>query len=175
MRALGLLIAAGTVAVGCAHAPKTAAQRSEVDQRAIDALTQMEAKDPGLRPLLDQSAGYIVFPTIGQGGLVVGGASGRGVAFERGQVVGYVDLTQGSFGAQIGGQSFAELIIARDPAAWQKMRSGSFEFGGHASATVVRTGAAAEGQFTNGVAVFVQPRGGAMLNASLTGQRLKFL
>ena len=36
----------------------------------------------------DNSYGYAVFPTIGKGGLVVGGAHGNGRVYERGKYVG---------------------------------------------------------------------------------------
>src|ERR1700736_294357 len=48
---------------------------------------------------------YAVFPTIGAGGLVVGGARGRGQVYVHDRLVGDAVMTQLSFGLQAGGQS----------------------------------------------------------------------
>lgn len=176
IRALGLCVAmSGLVVAGCAHAPRTATGRSSLEAEANNTLAMMTARDPSLQPLMEQAAGYVVFPAVSQGGFIVGGAGGRGVVYEQGRPVGFAELSQASVGAQVGGQKFAELIIVRDPNTLARMKAGTFDFGGQASATAIRSGTAAATQFgDNGVAVFIQPEGGAMLNLSLTGQRIKF-
>jgi len=55
----------------------------------------------------------------------------------------------------------------------QKMREGSYEFGADANAIILRTGAATNANFSKGVAVFIEPIRGAMVNASVGGQRIK--
>ena len=75
----------------------------------------MEMKDPSLRPILNQAAGYIVFPSVGEGGLIVGGASGNGVIYRHGQRAGLAKLTQAEVGAVAGGQSYSELVIVQVP------------------------------------------------------------
>ncbi len=174
-RILGLIAAAGLFAVGCATAPKTASGQSQLIRDADRTVEQMVARDPGLRPLLDQAAGYVVFPEIKQGGFVVGGGAGRGVVFEHGRQTGFAQLSQASVGAQVGGQKYSELVIARDRFALDQMKAGSFDLGAQAAAVAVRSGAASSTRFSaDGIAVFVQPQKGAMLNVSLTGQRIKF-
>ena len=134
----------------------------------------MMQRDPGLRDTLSRSAGYAVFPNIGKGGLVVGAAFGRGILFERGQMVGYVDVNQGSVGAQIGAQSFSEILIFADMGRLQSVKDGSFSMGANASAVALTAGAAASARFQNGVAVFVVPKGGAMAELSVSGQQINF-
>jgi lipid-binding SYLF domain-containing protein len=135
----------------------------------------MVAADPSLRPVLDQAAGYVVFPDVRQGGFVVGGASGKGVLYERGQPVGFAELSQASVGAQVGGQKFSELIVLRDQTALDRIRASNFDFGSQVSAVAVRTGAGSATTFgENGAAVFVKPKAGAMLNVSVTGQTIRF-
>lgn len=159
---------------GCATAPRTASERSELEVQASQSVQAMTAKDPALRPLLDQAAGYIVFPAIKQGGFVVGGAGGRGVIYEGGQMVGFAELSQASVGAQIGGQKYAELVVVRDKYTLAKIRSGDIDLGTQASAVILRQGAGNATSFgDSGISVFVDPIGGAMLNVSLTGQRVK--
>src|ERR1700691_5917277 len=57
------------------------------------------------------SYGYAIFPTIGEGGFVVGAAGGKGQVFIRGQQVGETTLAEGSVGFQAGGQAFREIIF----------------------------------------------------------------
>jgi lipid-binding SYLF domain-containing protein len=173
-KTLGRLILAAALVGGCATAPKTHDERSQLEQEARDALQAMQAKDRSLGPLLDQAAGYIVFPEVKAGGFVVGGAGGRGVIFERGRIVGFAQMSQAAVGALIGGQKYAELIVVRDRFTLDKIKAGNFDFGAQASAVIVKAGAATATRFgENGVAVVVDPRGGAMVNLSLTGQRIK--
>jgi lipid-binding SYLF domain-containing protein len=160
---------------GCATVPKTEAKRSQLETDALQAKAEMVARDPGIGPLLDQAAGYLVFPEVKQGGFVVGGASGRGVVFEHGRAAGFAELSQASIGAQIGGQKYAEMVIVRDRWTLDKIKAGSFDVGGHASATILRAGAGSATRFgETGVAVVVNPIGGAMLNLSLTGQQIRW-
>lgn len=164
-----------TVALAaCATAPKTQAERDTLAMRATATLRTMSAADPGLRPLLDTAHGYAVFPEIGKGGLIAGAAYGRGVVYEGGRLTGYVELNQGSFGAQIGAQTFSELIVFRDRGELERLKTGSFSLGGNASAVALTTGAAKSSRFVDGVAVFVMPRGGLMAELSVSGQKINF-
>ncbi len=158
----------------CATAPKSSSGRAELETQANSTLSAMMDRDPGLRETLSRSAGYAVFPNIGKGGLVVGAAHGRGILFERGTPVGYVDLNQGSVGAQIGAQSFSELIVFQDPARVQALKNGTFSVGANASAVALTAGAAASTTFRDGVAIFVVPKGGAMAELSVSGQQINF-
>jgi lipid-binding SYLF domain-containing protein len=167
------LVAAALVA-GCASTPKTQAKRMELERSAAQAKEAMITKDPTIRPLLRQSAGYIVFPVVKEGGFIVGGASADGVVYERGQPVGYAQLSRASFGAQIGGQKYAELVAVRDKFTLDRMKAGNVDLGGQASAVILRAGTGTATSFgDNGIAVVMNPIGGAMVNASLTGQRIK--
>lgn len=171
------LSAIGALMVGivaCATAPKTASERHSLEESAEATLQSMATADPGVRPLLDSAYAYAVFPDIGKGGVVVGAAYGRGVLFEHGRAVGYVELNQGSIGAQLGAQSFAELIVFRDQFAVERLKAGQFELGANASAIALTTGAAAAANFNDGLAVFTMPRGGLMAELSVSGQKLNF-
>jgi lipid-binding SYLF domain-containing protein len=173
IRILGI-VAAGALVASCAGTPKTSRERTALELQAADTLARMESRDPALRPVLNRAAGYVVFPQVTEAGLLVGGGGGRGVVYEHGRPVGFAELRKGSVGAEAGAQTYAEVVVVRDRFTLEKMKRGEFDFGTQASAVIVRSGAAAASRFDNGVAVFVQPQGGAMLNLSLTGQRIKF-
>lgn len=168
--AVATVLAAGA----CASGPETTEEEEALQQRAEATLQTMTQRDPGLKPLIDRSHGYAVFPSVGRGGVLVGGATGVGVVYEQGEPVGTVELNQASLGAQLGGQTFAQLILFEDAAAFRKLTFGEWSLGGNVSAVALSAGAAGSAVFRDGVAVFVMPRGGLMVDFSVAGQRLRY-
>jgi lipid-binding SYLF domain-containing protein len=169
----GLLVVGGMMS-GCATAPRSdegrATLRSDVDATRA----RMKTVDPFIETLIGQSAGYVIFPSVGRGGLVVGGAFGRGEVYRAGNFIGFADITQMTVGAQAGGQRFSQLILFENDAAVDRFTRGSFRFSANASAVIMQAGAAASARYTDGVMVFVQPQGGLMLEASIGGQTFSF-
>jgi lipid-binding SYLF domain-containing protein len=159
---------------GCATVPKTEAKRHDLVTAAAATKQEMLAKDPSLQSLLDQSAGYIVFPEVKSGGFIVGASAGNGVIYEHGRRVGFAELSQGSVGATVGGQKFAELIAVRDRFQLDKIKTGSMQVRGQASAVILKQGAASATAFgENGVAIIVNPIKGAMVSAAVAGQTIR--
>src|SRR5688500_4629562 len=74
-------------------------------------LKRHEAKDPGLKQFLKKAYGYAVFPSVGKAALVVGGAYGRGLVYERGKLIGYATIGQLTLGVQLGGDTFTEVLV----------------------------------------------------------------
>jgi lipid-binding SYLF domain-containing protein len=140
------------------------------------------------------SYGYAVFPTIGKGGLVVGGAHGDGNVYAKGRRIGNTSMTQLSVGLQAGGQAYSEIIFFHDRKALDKFTSGKFEFGAGVSAIAITASAAAStgttgsdasassnkrdaktaGSYHNGMAVFTIAKGGLMYEASISGQKFSY-
>ena len=141
-----------------------------------------------------QSFGYAVFPTIGKGGIIVGGAYGEGRVFKQGTYVGDTSMTQASIGFQLGGQAFSQIIFFQDQRAFDEFTSGNFEFGGEVSGVVITAAAGAKatttgtsagasggkhdaktkGKYYKGLAVFTVAKGGLMGELSLSGQKFKY-
>jgi len=169
-----LLAAAVALSAACATAPTTPAERTELHTDAEATLAQLERRDPSLRATLDAAAGYAVFPNVAKGGALVGGAFGRGILFIEDESVGYVELNQASIGAVLGGESFAELIVFEHPESLIELEDGEFELSANASATALTAGAARAARFEDGVAVFIEPRGGLMVDVSVGGQQLSY-
>ena len=173
--AMGLVVTMGLFIFGCAHTPTQPGARADLVREANRTVARMEAQDPSLRPVLDSSAGYVVFPKVGQGGFLIGGGAGSGVLFEHGQPIHFAQLTNVQAGALIGGQRIAQIVVFRDPRALNELRNGRFNFGAQASAVMLRSGAAANANFEKGTAVFVEPVRGAMANASVGGERIRLV
>jgi lipid-binding SYLF domain-containing protein len=169
-----LALATGLL-VGCSTAPATTTERDELTRKAMAERDEWDKLDPGLASLARKSYGFAFFPDVAKGGLVFGGAYGRGIVVEQGKQIGYADLTQGSFGLQAGGQTYSELIVFQNKAALERFKQSPVDFGANATAVIATTGAAANAQFVDGVAVFVRPKAGAMAEASLGGQRVTYV
>ena len=105
----------------------------------------------------------------------VGGATGRGVVYEKGEVIGYSRMSQASIGFQLGGQSYAEVIFFQTKEALERFTGGNFEFGAQASAVALTAGVSADVNYRNGVAVFTQANGGLMYEASIGGQKFDYV
>ena len=54
--------------------------------------------DPDMAKLFDDAYGYTILPNVGKGGLGVGAAFGNGVAFEKGKMIGFANMTQVTVG-----------------------------------------------------------------------------
>lgn len=159
---------------GCSTAPKTQAEKRSLVAEADAAVASMVAKDPSLRDVIDRSTGYAIFPDVGKAGAIVGGAYGRGIVYERGRPIGFAEVNQGSIGAQIGAQSYSELIVFENEAALSRLKAGNFDLGAEASAVALKAGAAGSARFEGGVAVFQHTRGGLMAAAAVNGQKLNY-
>jgi hypothetical protein len=150
---------------------------------------------PDLKPYFDNAYGYAVFPTVGRGGVVVGGSYGKGRVYENDRVSGHVSLAKISIGFQLGGQAFSEIIFLQDKRAFDEFISGRFEFDASASAVAIVLGAQAQAGtagssasagtgpastnqveygYNKGMAVFLHPLGGLMYEASIGGQKFKY-
>jgi lipid-binding SYLF domain-containing protein len=161
---------------GCATSPQTAAQRSALADESRATLTLMRERDPQLERFLGRSAGYAVFPTVGKGGLIVGGAFGRGTVYDAtGSLLGYATVKQGSVGGVIGARSYSLLLVFQQPHQLESFKAGrDVQFGAEATAIAITEGCSATTRYHDGVAVFAIPRGGLMADASLSGQEFSF-
>ena len=127
-----------------------------------------------LKPYFKEAAGFAVFPNIAKAGLGFGGARGSGEVFEDGKVIGSTTVTQLSFGFQLGGQAFSQIIFFQNKRDLDRFTDGNFELGASASAALITEGANATVDYTNGVAVMTFSKGGLMYEASIGGQKFTF-
>jgi lipid-binding SYLF domain-containing protein len=150
----------------------------------------------GTAAFFDNAYGYAVFPTIGKGGIGVGGAHGSGRVFAGGRYVGDTTMTQLTMGFQLGGQAFSQIIFFEDERAFREFTTGNFEFSAQATAVAITAGVSAEansggglsagasggqnnattthGGYRKGMAVFTIAKGGLMYEAALGGQKFTY-
>jgi len=166
---------AGCLVLGaCSTAPKSTEGKTEIVHDADTVVSRAKGRDPSLADALNGSAGYAVFPKVGKGGAGVGGAYGKGVLYEHGNMVGYCDLTQASVGLQLGGQTYTQIVCFQDKAALDKFKHGDFAFDAQASAVALEAGAGANAKFREGVKVFTMNEEGMMVEAAVGGQKFSY-
>ncbi len=144
--------------------------------KAKEAIAAIKAKNEKIDPFFKTAYGYAVFPSIGKGGIGVGGAYGKGTVFKKGgKAIGGVRMTQVTVGFQFGGQAYIEVIFFETKRAFDDFVEGNFEFAPNATAVAVTEGAAINVPYKNGVAVFTMAKGGLMYEATLGGQKFDFI
>jgi lipid-binding SYLF domain-containing protein len=175
--------------VGCAPTP------TRDESEYAETIKLFRAAGESARFFTD-SYGYAVFPSIGKGGLVVGGAHGSGRVYAKGAHVGDAVMNQVTVGAQLGGQAYRQIIFLQDRRAFDEFTSGEFELGAQATAVAITAGASAQattggtsagassagapghattrGGYQKGMAVFTVARGGLMYEASVGGQKFGY-
>src|SRR5688572_26565464 len=83
----------------------------EIMADAEKAKQTLIAKDKGVQKFFDNASGYAIFPNVGKGGLIVGGASGNGglivggasgngVVYDDGSPIGMTSLKKVNIGLQ---------------------------------------------------------------------------
>ena len=144
----------------------------------------------------DNAYGYAIFPTIGKGGIGIGGAHGGGRVFVGGTHTGDTTMTQLTLGFQLGGQAFSQIIFFQDQRAFQEFSTGNFEFSAQATAVAITAGVSAEantgggmsagasggsnnastahGGYRKGMAIFTIAKGGLMYEAAVGGQKFTY-
>lgn len=159
----------------CQTAPNTRGKQLSLKDAVSSTIRKSQDTDTSLTTFFERSYGYVVFPEVGTGAFIVGGAYGRGIVFEGRNPVGYADLSQGSIGFQIGGAAYDELIFFKDKAAFDKFTAGQWTPSASASVTALSAGAAAAANYSDGVAVFVLDHKGLMASAALGAQKFNFV
>ena len=149
----------------------------------------------GIGEMFKTAHAYALFPTIGKGGFVVGGAYGKGRVFEQGHYIGNTSMAQATIGFQLGGTGFSQVVFFQDKRALSEFIGGNFEFGAEAQATVLTAAAGATANtggssatasggknnatigssgYNKGMATFTITKGGLMYEASIGGQKFSF-
>jgi len=162
----------------CAAPPASAKRQkksdSEIQQQVEQAKKTWQSQDDSFNSTLEGAYAYVIFPEVGKGGFIVGASHGEGAVYKKGKLIGHAKMTQTTVGAQVGGQTYAEVILFENKKALDRFKGGRFE--GSAAATAIggKKGAAAACKYKDGVAIMVLPLKGAMAEAAGGGQKFNF-
>jgi lipid-binding SYLF domain-containing protein len=140
--------------------------------------------------MMSEAYGWAVLPTIGKGGIGIGGAGGTGCVYANGVHTGNVKMGQITIGFQLGGQAYSQIVLFKNKDTWADFTGGNFEFGADATAVALTYGAAAGadtqgasasagdtkavGSWKRGMAIYTLAKGGLMYEASVGGQKYDY-
>jgi lipid-binding SYLF domain-containing protein len=151
---------------------------SSRDQKVItdskDAIEAFKQADPLLKNIFEGAFAYVVFPNVGKGGFLVGGAMGNGAVYDHSGLIGMAKLTQINIGFQAGGQAYREVIFFENEEVLNRFRENKIELSASASAVLATEGASAAAKYQNGIMIFTHVKGGLMYEASVGGQKFSF-
>ena len=156
--------------------PPASAKKSknELAQQVQDIKKTWQSKDKSFNGTLKKAYAYAIFPEVGKGGFIVGASHGDAEVYEQGKLIGRAKMTQTTVGAQVGGQTYAEVILFENKEALERFKTSRFEGSTAATAIGGTKGAAAACKYKDGVAVMVLPLKGAMAEAAGGGQKFAF-
>ena len=149
-------------------------KRDKLVADAAEAKEAFEENNSELAELFDSAYGYAIFPNVGKGAYILGGAAGNGVVYEQGKRIGFAEMRQVDIGLQIGGQAFRQVIFFKTKEALEEFKAGDYELSGSVSAVVVEEGESRTIKFKDGLAVATMPKAGAMVEVSVGGQKFEY-
>jgi lipid-binding SYLF domain-containing protein len=123
--------------------PARGATAAEINRDVMSALEKLYAKSSSAKTLSEKAIGILVFPGIVKGGFLVGGQHGEGALLKGGEIAGYYNTIQVSYGLQIGLQKYGyALFFMSDKAMNWLDKSEGWEIGVGPTIVVVDVGAA---------------------------------
>lgn len=159
----------------CSTAP-SAQDRASFIKDALETRALFIKETSGLEKQLSESAGYAVFPGVGQWGVIFGGSEfGRAVVYTpAGVQEGWAAISNPSVGLQLGGQALQMLIVFQTKAVFEEFKTNVLT--GSAGGTVVggEGGTSATAAYSNGVAIYVTGQKGLMAGASVGLQYIRY-
>jgi lipid-binding SYLF domain-containing protein len=130
--------------------------------------------DPSIKKWFDNAYGYVIFPNVGKAGLGVGGAFGNGIVYINNTAIGRAHLSQVSIGFQAGAQGYREVIFFENKSNMDDFKENKLTLSAQVSAVLVVLVAAANINYSNGILIFTQPKGGLMYEVSVGGQTFNY-
>lgn len=149
-------------------------RQDKIFQNSEEARAAFIKTDPSMSTLFTNSYGYVIFPNVGKGAFIVGGAGANGAVYQNGREIGTAKLRQVSIGLQAGGQTYREVIFFENEEAMDRFKANKIEFSGQVSAVAAKSGASANAKYTDGVQVFTEQKNGLMVEASVGGQKFSY-
>jgi lipid-binding SYLF domain-containing protein len=115
----------------------------DLDRDSRQALKNLEKTHPLAESLSNSAKAILMFPNVIKAGLVFGGSYGEGELIEGSQVVDYYNTVSGSWGLQVGAQSYGYAIfLMTDKAVSYLKMSEGWELGVGPTVVVVDEGVA---------------------------------
>jgi lipid-binding SYLF domain-containing protein len=154
-------------------------KRYSIDFEADYALSRLHSQVKGSRELLDNARGFLVFPKVVSGGLLLAGSHGEGVLRWPGQPSAYYKTSSGSAGLSVGGETKSVFVVFLTEESLQRfVASDEWTVGVDASVVPVKTGAGGiidTSTVRSSVVGFVLTTAGLMAGLTLEGTKVSKL
>lgn len=174
------LLVAGSASLAAAVAVQVARadddDAAKLARQSRQALDKLLAEDDDARRLNSMARAVLVFPEITKAGIIVGAQNGQGALFMGPRVVGFYQITAGSFGLQFGAQkSGLALFFMNQRALDYVERNQGFSVGAGPSVVAVNKGASKHlGTATGLQDIYAVPfdQRGLMAGVTITGSKI---
>lgn len=154
----------------------SAATADDLDEDSRQALQTLEKTHPMAESLSRTAKAILVFPNVVKAGLVFGGSYGEGELIEGAKVVDYYNTVSGSWGLQIGAQSYGYVIfLMTDKAVNYLKESKGWELGVGPTVVVVDEGVAknlSTSTLQDDAYAFIFSQQGLMAGISIEGTKV---
>ena len=173
---LPLMLAAAAVVSLSVMDQASAATAADLDKDSQQALQTLYKTEPVAETLSRTAKAILVFPNIVKAGLVFGGSYGEGELIEGSKVVDYYNSVTGSWGLQIGAQSYGYAVfLMTDDAVKYLKESKGWEIGVGPTVVVVDEGVAknlSTSSLKDDAYAFIFSQQGLMAGVSIEGTKI---
>lgn len=173
---LAFIVSAVAVVSMGAMNQASAATAQDLDRDSQQALQTLYKAEPVSKTLAQTAKGVLVFPNIVKAGLVFGGSYGEGVLLKGSKVVDYYNSVTGSWGLQIGAQSYGYAVfLMTDKAIRYIEESKGWEIGVGPTVVVVDEGVAknlSTSSLKDDAYAFIFSQQGLMAGVSIEGTKI---
>lgn len=171
-----LLAATAAAFVGAPGTRTRAATAEDLDRDAAQALARLYKSNAVAAAISTKAKAVLVFPNIIRAGLIFGGGYGEGVLMRGSKVTDYYNSVSGSWGLQVGAESYAYMVfLMSDKAVKYLDKSKGWEFGIGPTVVVVTSGAAknlSTSTLKDDAYAFITDQQGLMASLSLEGTKI---
>jgi lipid-binding SYLF domain-containing protein len=170
----------GLALISCQTAPMTKSDKEEqqdsVRNMANNTLSQLYAKNPAMKGVIESSAGHAVFSDFGFKVMFMGGARGKGVAVNNATKQDtFMEMLELQPGMGLGASKFRVVFAFETQEAFDKFVNSGWEFGANAmaAAKTKTEGGAVSGAVSvaKGVKMYQLDDQGVIVGVSLTGAK----
>ena len=151
------------------------ADEKPMGDQVKEAIQLFKSDSKTVAKLFDTAYGYAVLPSVGKGAIGIGAAAGRGEVFEKGTLIGTCKMTQVTIGLQLGGQKYSEVVFFETKETLDGFKKSEWAMSAAANAVVAAESTSADAKYKNGVQVYTIAKSGLMFEASVGGQKFRFM
>ena len=176
---LTIMLAMASIVAMAVLSPARAATAEDLDKDSRQALHALYKAQPAAETLSRTAKAVLVFPNIVKAGLVFGGGYGEGELLKGSKVIDYYNSVTGSWGLQIGAQSYGYVVfLMTDKAVRYIEDTKGWEIGVGPTVVVVDEGVAknlSTSSLKDDAYAFIFSQQGLMAGVSIEGTKISHI